>query len=258
MFEPWDNEYEVVKNIKNIKHLYQMRHACNLVGDEYLATQLNVTPERISRLYDSKVHGSADLIQFLAADEEKFKELLKQHEHEETERQQRIHDAHRKNERLIAELKKKREEFAGIGTNKAKRRLNKLAITDPLAKAVRLALEIEDKSISAKNSYGTYQEKIYKQKTKLILDLCQLFKEHNWTYGVQKSDVPPTTHVIYFDIPYCEQISWHFTPNKDEDFPAYVGEWDKKRNSTIKKLEVVAARLLQGQLGRECCELFCR
>lgn len=112
---------------------------------------------------------------------------------------------------------------------------------------MRLALEVEDKSVSAKNSYGTYQDKIYKQKTKFILDLCELFKDQDWTYGVQKSEVPPTSHVIYFEIPGCEQISWHFTPEeKDGDFPIYVSEWDKKSNSTLRKLEAVAERLLKG------------
>jgi hypothetical protein len=179
-----------------------------------------------------------------------FQKLLHQHEEEAAERHHRILDVHLKNAQLISELQQKRQEFAGIGTNKAKRRLNKLTLTDPLAKAVRLALEIEDKSISAKNSYGKYKDRIYKQKTKFILDLCELFKEQGWTYGVQKSNVPPTTHVIYFEIPECEQISWHFTPEKKDDFPNYKGEWDKKQNSTIKKLEIVTARLLQGQVKK--------
>ncbi len=125
-----------------------------------------------------------------------------------------------KNERLIEDLKNKRIEFAGIGTNKAKRRLNKLALIDPIAKAVRIALEIEDKSISAKDSFGKYQTKIYNQKTKLIFDLCELFKEKNWLYGVHRSNVPPTSHVIYFEIEGCEQISWHFSPGKHK-LPVY-------------------------------------
>ena len=106
-------------------------------------------------------------------------------------------------------------------------------------------MEIEDKSISAKGSYGTYQEKIYKRKTELILALCELFKEKHWNYGIQKSEVPPTSHVVYFEMPNCEQISWHFTPEKELDFPKYKGEWDKKINSTLEKLEVVAAMLLE-------------
>jgi hypothetical protein len=158
----------------------------------------------------------------------------------------RIQEIREKNENLIYDLKKKRKEFAGVGTNKAKRRLNKLASTNLIAKAVRLALEIEDKNISAKKSYGKYQERIYKQKNTLIMELCDLFKKNDWNYGIQKSEAIPTSHVIYFEIPNCKQISWHFTPEKEEDFSPYKGKWDKKLNSTLDKLEVVTVKLLSG------------
>ena len=150
----------------------------------------------------------------------------------------------RKNNQLIYQLKTNRTKFAGIGTNKAKRRLNKLAINSILAKAVRLALEIEDKNISAKNSYGKYRNKIYNQKTELILELCKIFKEQNWIYGTQKSEVPAATKVIYFEIPECEQISWHFSPTIGKYIPIYEKEWDKKENSTLSKLEVITKQLL--------------
>ena len=149
-----------------------------------------------------------------------------------------------KHEALASDLKNQRSKFAGIGTNKAKRRLNKLAINDPIAKAIRLALEVEDKNISAKQYYGKYRERNYDQKAILIDDLCKLFKEQNWIYGIQNSDVYPVTHVIYFEIPTCEQISWHFSPTKESDFPIYAGEWDGKQNSTLGKLETIAIKLL--------------
>jgi hypothetical protein len=76
------------------------------------------------------------------------------------------------------------------------------------------------------------------------MELCKLFKESGWNYGIQKSEVPPTSHVIYFEIPNCEQISWHFTPENEEDFRQYKREWDKKPNSTLDKLEVVTMKLL--------------
>lgn len=117
-----------------------------------------------------------------------------------------------------------RNDFAGIGTNKAKRRLNKLALTDPIAKAVRLALEIEDKEISANSSYGEYQQRIYESRTKLIYELSDFCKENGWKYGVK-------TEYIFFDIPSCEQISWYLLkPTKEEELekynklPEYIGD----------------------------------
>lgn len=153
-------------------------------------------------------------------------------------------EAHHKNQLLVEQLTKKRKSFAGIGTNKAKRRLNKLATTSPIAKAIRLSLEIEDKNISAKKYYGKYRDKIYKKKAELILELCKVFKEQNWIYGTQNSEIPDTTHVVYFEIPGCEQISWHFSYNR-KDLPIYEKEWDGKQNSTIGKLEKVSEELLK-------------
>jgi len=155
-----------------------------------------------------------------------------------------IRKALEKNQKLVEKLEYERDNFAGIGTNKAKRRLNKLSLTDPIAKAIRIALEIEDKNICAKDSYWKYKNKIYHQKYRLIIDLCELFKLQNWIYGIQKGQSHSTSHVIYFEIPGCKQISWHFTPEMNKVFPDYVGKWDKKENATIGKLEVVAKKLL--------------
>jgi len=141
-----------------------------------------------------------------------------------------------KNQELIERLSEGRKEFAGLGTNKVKRRLNKLS-DNPVCKAARIALEIEDKNISAKNTRGKFIEKIYKVKNTLILELAELFKNENWIYGIQKSDSYGPSHVIYFEIPGCEQISWHFAAEKEMNIPEYKGVWDEKINSTLDKLE---------------------
>lgn len=152
-----------------------------------------------------------------------------------------LEEALDKNFELIFDLQYKRRHFAGIGTNKAKRRLNKLALDNPIAKAVRVALEIEDKNISAKDSWGKYQQRIYDVKTKLIFDLVSLFQQENWIYGVQPVD-GPTSHVIYFEVPGCEQISWHITT--EHILPAYNKKWDGKENSTLDKLEMITREIL--------------
>jgi len=244
-----DDDFDDVINVKKIRYVYQMRHVINIRGGEYVAKELKTPVERISSLYESYVHGSEDLRQFLKIPDEQFNKLVEEYEKEVLEREQLINDIHIKNELLVEELKKKRKEFAGIGTNKAKRRLNKLSLINPIAKAVRLSLEIEDKNIVAKNTYGKFKQKIYNQKTLLILDLCKLFEEQNWVYGIQKDDNPSTSHIIYFEIPTCEQISWHFTPPTfiKKDYPIYKDKWDEKVNSTIGKLENITIILLKNQ-----------
>jgi hypothetical protein len=240
------NSYSDDIIVKDICFVYELRHACNVLGVKDVASTLCVKSDRIIDICNSDIHGSKSIDTLLRSPQEKFVKTVEQYECENQERQQRIQEVHEKNDNLIYDLQKKRKEFAGIGTNKAKRRLNKLASTSLIAKAVRLSLEVEDKSISAKKSYGEYRERIYKQKNILIMELCELFKEIGWNYGIQKSEVLPTSHVVYFEIPNCEQISWHFTPENEEDFSPYRGEWDKKPNSTLDKLEVVTMKLLSG------------
>lgn len=152
---------------------------------------------------------------------------------------------HNKHEELIEKLEDKRVAFAGIGTNKAKRRLNKLALVSVVAKAIRIALEIEDKNIVAKKYPGDYRERAYKEKHELIIKLRDVFRQQNWKFGVQKDDCLSASHVVYFEIPGCEQISWHFTPDHPKDFPMYDGKWDKKENSTLDKLESVVIKFLR-------------
>lgn len=239
--------------VKGMKHLYQLRHACNVFGHQFVADELQVGIERVRKLHRSMAHGSVELDAFFKAPDEQFAKLLSQYGNEEIERERRIDEAQRKNERLVEELQRKRKMFAGIGTNRAKRRLNKLALSSPIAQAVRLALEIEDKSISAKNSYGGYQEKIYDQKEMLIFRLCSLFKGEGWPYGIESSNNPSASHVAYFEIPGCEQVSWHFSPGKmASSLPRYGGKWDKKKDSTLKKLEAATEGLLRdGNAGSE-------
>ena len=232
-------------DLDDILFLYELRHACNVLDEKLVAKRIGMPVARVVALYESDVSGSEDILQFFNCSDDEFYDLIDDCEDEECDRQIAMYEAQKKNEMLVADLESQRTKFAGIGTNKAKRRLNKLALNDPVAKAVRIALEIEDKSISAKKAYGKYQERIYNQKTKFILDLCHLFKEQGWVYGTQKSEVPPTSHVIYFEIPGCKQISWHFSPEKkDGKFPRYENKWDGKKNSTMRKLEAISKKLL--------------
>lgn len=238
-------------DVKKITHLYQMRHACNVIGFKDVSEGLGLSLGKIQSLYDSKISGSIELLPFLnSKDDEEFKKNLIEKKKEAKEKENKRLAAEEKNNFLVKDLHRQRNEFAGIGTNKAKRRLNKLAQSSVIAKAIRIALEIEDKSIQAKDSCWSYKDKIYRVKEELIEELAKLFKDQNWIYGIQKSDVKPTTHVVYFEIPDCEQISWHFTPNKISEFPVYSKDWDGKENSTFMKLEKMAKNILESLKGQ--------
>jgi hypothetical protein len=141
-----------------------------------------------------------------------------------------------KNEKLICDLADFRINALGIGTNKIKRRLNKISTTNVIAKALRLAIEIEDVNILAKKSFGKYKNKQYDKKSKLILDLVEIFKENGWIYGIQYEKNISTNHILYFEIPNTEQISFHTNLYNTHMYPNYKSEWDGKINSTYPKL----------------------
>jgi hypothetical protein len=141
-----------------------------------------------------------------------------------------------------------REEFCGIGTKLAKLRLNKIAKTNPVAKALRLALEIEDCSTLGKKYAGEWSYEYYERKHKLIHELVEIFKEFGWTFGVHKSNTFGTSFIIYFEIPTCEQISFH--TNLDVEVPEYPKEWDGKTNSTLAKLEAAIYQMLNPEEQR--------
>jgi hypothetical protein len=158
----------------------------------------------------------------------------------------------------VRQLKYLRETALGIGTRKLKLRLNKLAQDDPLAQAARLALEIEDANVTAKRYGPRYADRNYYKKQGLMRDLIALFRREEWLFGVHASDVRPATHVIYFEIPGCEQISFHYTP--EERLPEYPKPWDGKQNSTLLKLiaflDATFPELKTGNFDRKTQQLF--
>ena len=90
-----------------------------------------------------------------------------------------------------AKLVQARKQFAGVGTRNTKLALNKLAKTDSHAKALRIALEIEDANLTAKRYFGgdcggyTYAEINYMKKAEGIEELIEISKSQGWVFGVQ-------------------------------------------------------------------------
>lgn len=148
-------------------------------------------------------------------------------------------DAIKKNRDLSYQLDDMRENFCEIGTRKTKLFLNNLVKSgEKRAELYRIALEIEDENIVAKRYWGKYRRQHYEKKSLLILKLIALCKECGInTYGYQEKCGLETSHIIYFDLPNCEQISFHCTLPNISNIPKYEGEWDGKINSTLPKLE---------------------
>lgn len=101
MCAPWDEDFDNEINVKKIKHLYELRHACNLFGSNHVSKESGIPMDRLVALCNSDVHGSEDLKQFLRLSHNEFVKLIKEYEKETAEHQQRIQAVHEKNERLV-------------------------------------------------------------------------------------------------------------------------------------------------------------
>ena len=129
--------------------------------------------------------------------------------------------------------------MCGFGTRKVKCFLNSMIRKgDKVAELYRIALEIEDENIKAKDNLY-YSQAHYNKKEELVYKLIELCDTENIVYGIQISDVRDTNKIIYFELPDCEQISWHCNMKENivNKCPLYKKKWDGKINSTLNKLE---------------------
>lgn len=157
-----------------------------------------------------------------------------------------------RNENLVLNFRDRQKDFCGHGYKKVKLFLNSIVKKgDYIAEAYRVLLEIEDKNIRAKETYGKYVEKVYNQKHSLINKMIDLSKEHGFSFGRQDSDVAKTSDIIYFDIEGCEQVSFHCDLDRD-DVPIYEKEWDGLVNSTLSKLENAILHRYKEELEQYC------
>lgn len=222
----------------HITHLYELRHFVNCNSLIEASNEMNLKVDYIEELYDSDIHGSQYIGGITNQNfDSKFKQLLKNT----IDREKNIEQTYIKNNNLVQSLKKKRKTFCNLSTNKVKRRLTKINTT--LSNTYRLAFEIEEVNILAKDSSPFYKDLLYKKKNYLIQDLIDICETEFWKYGMQ-TDNSNSFHnkVIFFELPNCEQISWHYDTYKQ--IKKYDKEWDKKINSTLNKLEVCIKQLL--------------
>lgn len=140
---------------------------------------------------------------------------------------------------LNSELDKYRDTFAGIGTRKAKAKLNKNP--EMKAKILRKMMEIEDINIRAKKYIGDWSERLYAKKETLIHELAEDYLKNNLVFGIVSSFMGVTEHIIYFELE-GEQISWHC--NCELTLPEYPKKWDEQPG-TYAKLERIYIFLIQ-------------
>lgn len=119
-------------------------------------------------------------------------------------------------------------------------KLTRLSRTQPLALAYRLALELEDVNVRTKQYRGSrWESHYYDEKERLLIELVTLCKHWNYTHGTRYED---GTNVLYFDLPHCEQLSWHIR-QFELSVPPYAKKWDGQRDATFSKIVACVARV---------------
>lgn len=229
-----DKEIEAFENIRvsqepsNVKTVSMLRHYVNCHGTQpALVAYFHTDKETLQSIRNNCPGGFN--VKELINNPEEIEECRRNKESKEKAKQ--------KNLELVAVLKEARIKFCGVGTREIKLILNRLKKTgNYIAEIYRIALEIEDENIKAKDDF-IYADAHYNKKRELINDLIELCKKEHIPYGVQKSDIKNTTHIIFFDLPGCAQISFHTSFSSNTDLPEYKGKWDGMVNSTLKKLE---------------------
>ena len=149
--------------------------------------------------------------------------------------------AEQHNRERIRDYNERKDTFChGIGQRRTKLFLNRLVKQgDQTARMYRIALEIEGVNLAAKKALMKYHSDYhsYDKKEAMLRELMDVCRAEGVTYGQQRSTAPAATHVLYFDLPDCEQISFHTNLYNAAALPAYDGEWDGKKCSTMGKLE---------------------
>lgn len=149
-------------------------------------------------------------------------------------------EAINKNIDLIEQLSRKRENMCGLGTRKVKLFLNKqIKNNDINAELYRMALEVEDYNIQAKECRGKFRDKKYNVKHRKIMELIDLCEKYGVKYGVEMKKERLSNAIFYFELPEMRQISFHTTLNNNDldKYPKYDKEWDGEINSTLNKIE---------------------
>ena len=149
--------------------------------------------------------------------------------------------AYRDAERRVEDYEQRKDTFChGIGQRKVKLFLNAcIKAGDEVARMYRLALEAEGVNLNAKKALKKYHSDYhaYDKKEECLRQLSDMCKRMSVVFGVHVSTAPAARYVVYYELPGCEQVSFHTNEPEAVNWPHYDGAWDGKKCSTLGKLE---------------------
>jgi hypothetical protein len=160
--------------------------------------------------------------------------------------------AYRDAERRVEDYEQRKDTFChGIGQRRIKLFLNAcIKNGDEVAQMYRLALEVESVNLNAKKALKKYHSDYhsYDKKEACLRQLSDKCKQMSVVFGIQASTAPAARYVVYYELPGCEQISFHTNEPEAAGWPHYDGKWDGKKCSTLGKLEEAIWKRYENEL----------
>lgn len=163
--------------------------------------------------------------------------------------------AYRDAERRVEDYEQRKDTFChGIGQRRVKLFLNAcIKAGDEVAQMFRLALEAEGVNLNAKKALKKYHSDYhaYDKKEECLRQLSDMCKRMSVVYGIQASTAPAARYVVYYELPGCEQVSFHTNEPQAAGWPKYDGAWDGKKCSTLGKLENAIWQRYESELTKK-------
>ncbi len=163
--------------------------------------------------------------------------------------------AYRDAERRVEDYEQRKETFChGIGQRRVKLFLNAcIKAGDEVAQMYRLALEAEGVNLNAKKALKKYHSDYhaYDKKDACLRQLSAMCQRMSVAFGIQTSTAPAARYVVYYELPGCEQVSFHTNEPEAAGWPKYDGAWDGKKCSTLGKLENAIWQRYESELTKK-------
>ena len=133
----------------------------------------------------------------------------------------------------------------GLGLRKVIKKMKRIVKTtkDKDAKLVLMLLETEYANLSAKQHRGWHKKKIYERKSILMLQMANLLKDLDWTYGINDETGKNANYLVYVYLPNGVQLTWHCNEyHIYECYPPSDAKWDGQVCMTMEKILTYIAK----------------
>ena len=149
------------------------------------------------------------------------------------------------NKTSLAKLEAFKADACGMGLRKVIKKMKNIVkmTKDKEAKLTLILLETEYANLSAKQHRGWHKKKIYERKNILMLQMADLLKDLDWTYGINDETGKNANYLVYVYMPNGVQLTWHCNEfHIYECYPPIEAKWDGQVCMTMEKILTYIAK----------------